>query len=42
MVDLGKSDKMIKVSGKVDKSTVSIDSVIFHSLLKKGLPDELF
>ena len=25
MVDFGKSDKMIKVSGKVDKSTLTMD-----------------
>ena len=36
LVNFGKSDKMIKINGKVDKPTLSIDSaMIFRSLLKK-------
>ena len=39
MVDFGKSDKMIKISGKVDKPALTMDSaiLIFRSLLKKEL-----
>ena len=38
MVDFGKDDKMIKISGKVDKLTLTIDSaMIFRSLFKKEL-----
>ena len=36
MVDFGKSYKMRKISGKVVKPTLTRDSIIFHSLLKKG------
>ena len=36
IVGFGKSDKMIKISGKVDKPTLTMDSaMIFHSLFKK-------
>ena len=31
MVDLGKSDKMIKISGKVDKSNTDNCIIIFRS-----------
>ena len=39
MVRFGKSDEMKKISGKVDKPTLTMDSVIliFRSLLKKEL-----
>ena len=39
MMEFGKSDKMIKISGKVDKPTLTMDSavLIFRSLLKKEL-----
>ena len=39
MIDFGKSDKMIKVSGKVDKPTLTTVSaiLIFRFLLKKEL-----
>ena len=37
MVDFCKSDKTIKVSGKVDKPTLTTDSIIFHSLLETEL-----
>ena len=30
MVDLGESDKMIKISGKIDKSNTTGLMVIFH------------
>ena len=38
MVDIGKSDKMIKMSRKMDKQTPTIDSanLLFHSVLKKS------
>ena len=36
MVDFGKSDEMIKISGNVDKPTLTTDSaMIFPSLFKK-------
>ena len=38
MVDFGKSDKMIKISGKVDKPILTTDSaMIFRSLFKEEL-----
>ena len=37
MVDFGKSDKMIKISGKVNKPTLTTDLVIFRSLLEREL-----
>ena len=44
MVDFGKSDKMIKISGKVDKPTLIMDIafLIFCSLLKKELLQNYF
>ena len=42
MVDFGKYDK-IKISVKVDKSTMTTDSaMIFRSLFKKELLEEFF
>ena len=35
MVNFGKSDKIIKISGKVNKPPLITDSVIFRSLSKK-------
>ena len=37
MIDFGKSGKMIKISGKVDKPTLTMDSFIFCSLLETEL-----
>ena len=39
MVDFGRSDKMIKICGKLNKPTLTMDSAIlvFHSLLKEEL-----
>ena len=37
MVDFGKSDKMIKISGKVDKSNTTDLVVIFCSLFNEEL-----
>ena len=37
MVDFGDSDKMRKISKKLDKPTLTMDSVIFHSLLETEL-----
>ena len=43
MVDFGKSDKMIKTSGIVDKPTLTTNSaMIFLSLFKKELLQNLF
>ena len=36
MVDFGKSDKM-KISGNMDKPTLTMNSIIFRSLLKTEL-----
>ena len=36
IVDFGKSDKIMKISGKVNKPTLTTDSaMMFHSLFKK-------
>ena len=37
MVDFGKSDKVIKINGKVEKQTLIKDSVIFRSLFETEL-----
>ena len=37
MVDFSKSDKMIKISGKVDKQTQTMDSEIDISFLLKKM-----
>ena len=34
MVDFGKSNKMIKIKGKVDKPTLTMDSLIFSSFVE--------
>ena len=41
MVDFGKSDKMIKISEKGDKPTLTTDTIIVRSLLK-NIPMKFF
>ena len=44
MVDSGESDKMIKISGKIDKSDAykGLVVVIFHSLFQEFLETKHF
>ena len=42
VVDFGKSDKMIKINGKVDKPTLTTDSIIFRFLFNLFWGSSLF
>ena len=44
MIDCGKSDKMIKISGKMDKSNTyeGLIVVIFHSFIPRTSSDKIF